>query len=516
MKNSIILVFLFAIGLWSCEETLTMTPEASITFENAFQTESDMETAMYTAESSIRTIVKNSANSSRRGEYDDYRGNGTAPSMFRPAFLNAYTFTWAQEYSALTVVNMPIPFLDDIPMPEERRDFYWGQIHFYKAFIYLRLVRDFGDCMFIRDDVIPGPLARTSWVEIIDYAIAEAREAVRLLPKFVDVRDADGNAMSYRSVPSKGAANAVLAHLCAWKAGCKYLANPADADYDEQALWAAVDSACTAIIEHDESYALAADPETVCTSVLAGGDRESIFESIYRGLGNEVSNSALSALKMPYEWQGYPICSHTMELRGTYRMLVSTVREMFPTRVENGEEITDLRRDAYFYKLDSLAHDTLLPVTEGYAYPWKWRYAVLETEGYFVGMFRGFDHNKIWFRLADIILLRAESRVRMGNTDGAIADLNTIRGRAKAKLYDPTEYEGDLRYAVFKEREKELLMEDCRWYDVLRNDYHATELYGEYRNFTRQDMLDGCFFLIVNGEGNNTLFKQYPFWQKYM
>ena len=515
MRNIIILVLL-SVGTWSCEETLTMTPEASITFENAFQTEHDMETAMYTAENAIRRTTQQDYRASRRGEYDDYWGGGNSPALLRPDGLNMYTYSWREDYYALHIVNMSIPFLDDIPMPEDRRNFYWGQIHFYKAFIYLRLIRDFGDCMFIRDDVIAGPLARTSWVEVIDYAIAEAREAVRLLPKYVDVRDADGNAMTYRSVPCKGAANAVLAHLCAWKAGCKYLANPADAYYDEQALWAAADSACTAIIDHDESYELAIDPEAVCTSVLAGGDRESIFESIIRGLGDEVSQLIVTSFMTQFSWQGYPIVSHTLSLGNTYRMLVSSVREMYPTREENGMKITDLRRDAYFYELDSLAHDTLLPVTNGYAYPWKWRYGVLETEGDFEGMFRGFDQNKIWFRLADIILLRAECRARLGNTEGAIADLNTIRERAKAKLYDPTEYGGDLRYAVFKEREKELLMEGARWYDVIRNGYHATELYGDYRNVMRQDILDGCFFLIVSGEDNNTLFKEYPFWQKYM
>ena len=42
---------------------------------------------------------------------------------------------------------------------------------------------------------------------------------------------------------------------------------------------------------------------------------------------------------------------------------------------------------------------------------------------------------------------------------GAIEDLNTIRRRANAKLYSSSEYGGDLRYAIFKEREKELLME---------------------------------------------------------
>ena len=73
-----------------------------------------------------------------------------------------------------------------------------------------------------------------------------------------------------------------------------------------------------------------------------------------------------------------------------------------------------------------------------------------------------------------------------------------------------------MRYAIFKEREKELLMEGSRWYDVLRNEYYKTELYGGYRSVSQQDILDGCFFLIVNGEANNTLFVQYPFWQKYL
>lgn len=517
MKYSyIILLLLLGAVSWSCEDALTMTPEASVTFGNVYQTEKDIESAMFAMEGAVRGLAVNHVSwSSRLGEVDDYFDNGAGFALFRPGQLNGYTSSWRSAYNVLREVNLPIPFLDDVPMSRERKNFYWGQIHFYKAFTYLLLVRDFGDCMLIRDEVISGPLARTSWVDVIDYAIEQARLAVSLLPEFSDLKDADGDMVTYKSFPCKGAANAVLAHLCAWKAGCKYMASPAKAGYDENALWQAVDSACTAIISRDDIYELAPNPEKVCTSVLLGGDRESIYESIFWGFADEfgaISPVFLAADER--DWQTYPVKTSRLSLSSKCRMSVASVRKMFQTYEVGGEKVTDLRQDAYFYKLDSLAHDTLLPITEGYAFPWKWRYVRLETSGTATGLFRGYDQNKIWFRLADIVLLRAESRARLGNTEGAIDDLNRVRERADAKLYDTAE--GDLRYAIFKEREKELLMESSRWYDVLRNEYYKTELYGGYRTVSRQDILDGCFFLIVAGEANNTLFVQYPFWQKYL
>ena len=114
--------------------------------------------------------------------------------------------------------------------------------------------------------------------------------------------------------------------------------------------------------------------------------------------------------------------------------------------------------------------------------------------------------------------MRAECRARLGNNEGAIADLNTIRERADAELYNSSEYGGDLRYAIFKEREKELLMEGCRWYDVIRNGYYKTELYGGFRNVSKQDILDGVFFNAVDNNefSENPLARQNTYWLKRM
>ena len=166
--------------------------------------------------------------------------------------------------------------------------------------------------------------------------------------------------------------------------------------------------------------------------------------------------------------------------------------------------------------MDSMSHDTMLVVNDGYAYPYKWRYARVAMEGWNAGQFINFDCNKIWFRLADIYLLRAECRARLDNRQGAIDDLNKIRDRAGAKRYDVDEYNGDLRYAIFKEREKELLMEGQRWFDVLRNGYYKTELYGNFREVSEQDIVDGVFCNALEETLflDNPLMRQNTYWLK--
>ena len=176
----------------------------------------------------------------------------------------------------------------------------------------------------------------------------------------------------------------------------------------------------------------------------------------------------------------------------------------------------DLRRDAYFYKFDEMEQrgDS---ATGGFAYPYKYRKVAVKTSGDEVGRFDHIDQNRIWWRLADIYLLRAECRVHLQKNDLAIADLNIIRLRAKAKLYNADEYDGDLRMAIFKEREKELLFEGTRYFDIIRNQYVKTMLGTGYRQATDQDYVDGILFWAINETAfrRNPKLRQNTYWQKY-
>ena len=518
----IILLLGFTGILSGCEEWLDMKPENSVTFGNAFETERDVEAALLGMEQSVRVNMTVAPwQPQTYGEYSDYRSSYSY-DLLNENEPSAYIRQWSWNYNVIAAANVPLPYLDEVDMPQERRDLYRGCIAFFKAFTYLDLIRRWGDCVLIRDEVETEPIGKTSWPLVADYAIAQAREAVRLLPEWDELRDVDGNAVTHRARPCKGAANAVLAHLCAWKAGCKYMAQPDARDYDEQALWRMADSACTAIIDRPDIYDLENTPKDVCEKTFVDGGKECIFESVFRGYWEEVGKIneiyVRNWINLGQSYESYPVITGQQpgDIKNKpYRILNTTAREMFGEYEESGEARHDTRRDAWFYNFEEMEQMDEA-ITGGYAYPYKWRYARVSTGGWNAGQFINFDCNKIWFRLADIYLLRAECRARLDNRQGAIDDLNKIRDRAGAKRYDGSEYNGDLRFAIFKEREKELLMEGQRWFDVLRNGYYKTELYGNFREVSEQDIVDGVFFNALEEAlfTDNPLMRQNTYWLK--
>lgn len=513
----IILYIILSLSFLGCESMLDISPRNSVTFKNVYQNEYELEIGILSVEGSFRTNIgsTNVRDVINRGCFSDYHPRYDLALLRDNAKL--YIKDWNHIYDVIAAANVPLPYIDKLDMPQIRKDFYTGCILFTKALCYFELIRKWGDCVVVYDEVAIDPIPKQSWVKVADYAIGMAEEAVRLLPEFSDVKDSNGNKVIYKSRPSKGAANALLAHLCAWKAGCKYFAPPQEAGYDDRVLWEKAEKACTALIESG-IYALAATPEEVCTETLVGGDKESIYETVFKGFDNELYGGGHSPFCLGNFYQSYPIIPGKGKgdiKKVDYHVKNETVRELFPTRIEGGKSVTDLRRDAYFHDFEAMEQEDV-KITGGYAYPRKWRNVRVGTSGWQTGKFINFDQNRIWWRLADIILLRAECRIRLGNNAGAVEDLNTVRRRAHAAPYRSSEYGGDLRYAVFKEREKELLMEGQRYYDVVRNGYSATELYGGFRNLSLQDMIDGAFFNGIGSEEfrNNPLARQNTFWLK--
>ena len=74
----------------------------------------------------------------------------------------------------------------------------------------------------------------------------------------------------------------------------------------------------------------------------------------------------------------------------------------------------------------------------------------------------------------------------------------------------------DLRYIIFKEREKELLWEGKRWYDIVRNGYWKTELSKFHATqMTQQDVDNGALYMPVGypAFNENSLMTQNKYWQ---
>ena len=128
--------------------------------------------------------------------------------------------------------------------------------------------------------------------------------------------------------------------------------------------------------------------------------------------------------------------------------------------------------------------------------------------------FQNFAGNVIRTRLADILLLRAECYAKLGKDDLAKSDLDRVRDRAGAARY--TAAEGPIYRAVFEEREKELLLERHRWYDMVRTGYWKTDMTEEYAKLTDQDVEDGALYLPVHYSAfnSNKLMRQTRYWLK--
>ena len=79
----------------------------------------------------------------------------------------------------------------------------------------------------------------------------------------------------------------------------------------------------------------------------------------------------------------------------------------------------------------------------------------------------GPDHDWIELRLADVILLYAETLNENGNTSAALTELNKIRTRAGLENSTATS-QAEVRQAIQDERRLELAFEGQRWFDLVR------------------------------------------------
>ena len=264
------------------------------------------------------------------------------------------------------------------------------------------------------------------------------------------------------------------------------------------------------------NYSLVENPEALCQllSNSSANNPEEIFSIAYdKGRDNE----AITKNTVATFFVTWPVNELKLEgdlAQADYRLHRSTVNKLYP-------DAGDLRRTAFFYKQDE-AH---MAGGTDYAVPYKFRKAIynIDQSSEAGKSFLSLDANYVYWRLADIYLLRAECLNKLGKTAEAMADLNVIRARAGAAAY-PANGESDLKRAIFHEREREFVMEnDTRYYDILRNGYIKTDLPGKWRTLTQQDIADGALNLPVpygaqrdkDGKVINGLILQRPYWHRY-
>lgn len=498
----ILIVALFFVNT-SCMN-IDVEPENAVTFENFFKEEKDYQVFLTDIKRKFKLQIASDGNSNiqiKKGFYCDeiYEFSSKFARELDYKIVhtpNTMQIDWIQLYQIIASCNILLENTEKATFSEERKQYYAAQAYFYRGYVYYSIVLDYGEAPISLESRKLEMKAKSTTEELIKQVVSDMENAIDGLPAFKDLTDDFGKPSTDRGLLCKESAYAVLGYMYAWEASI--LNKP---DSYQKAI-----EAVSSILKQTEYYDLASNPEEVCTQVLAGSDNKEIIFKV----SMDWTKGEDSGVPTPANYlTGFPLYPTYLEgdlaEYGDALIWNETIDIMFPKG--------DFRRDAYFYKTDEYRTDEWLEITYGCAFPYKFRDVLVQSSGESAGEVLALGKAKIMFRVADLLLLRAECYAR-SNQDGlAINDLNSVRARANAKLYGVVEEPGDLRYTIFKEREKELLWEFFRYYDAMRNGYYS-EISETYGKLTAQEIKDGAIYLPMPSKAfdQNPLMKQNKYW----
>lgn len=560
MKKYLLIFLLPLFSLSGCTDVIDVTPENATTFTNYFKSLKDAEALQVTMYGAMREFALKNNNHIFAGDYyDNYIASNNVYRIWS-LDLSYHVANWADIYQIIFDADLIIDNARRFPSQDSIRP-YVSDACFVKAYCYFRLAQDWGDVPIRVNSTNFNKVGQSPVSDVLDYAAGFAKQALDL-PVYGQVYDAHEAVRTSKMFATKGTAAALLAQIYALRASLE----------NSEADWAEAEKYCSMIINGEVgNYSLLPDPETLCIKGFHRDSEESIWEWYY--------TYDETKYNMPYF--GISTCLDYFPIKATASPVTYTdLGSMNRFTVQRWYAQGDRRREAFFWAVDAdslyvvrdMANNTAHSICVTHrengkvkyevwnsdmhasdtlsrllseneivencydihqdpnmrrAYPIKtWRWPNYQLDKYGNLFLSNFECNKVYWRLADIILLRAECRVRQNNREGAISDLNRIRERAcgnKSQDY-PCEHDRllgldrDLQRAIFREREKELIFEGHRWYDIVRNgnDYIRRELPLGYQMLTDQDIADGAMYYAVEGRSfnNNDLIRQNRYWNR--
>jgi len=325
---------------------------------------------------------------------------------------------WRYLYSTIAKCNTVIDNVANISDPaltDIRKNQIIGEASFIRAFMYFELVRQFGDVPLITNEITQSDF------DNLDEIYLDRTPASGIYAQIIS--DLETALTSVRTTaPDKGyatvgAVNTLLAKVYA-------TLEPHD--------WNKVSQYCDAVIAG--GYTLVPEYDQLWDNQHENSD-ESIFE--------------INA----YGWDaGSGNWGASMFIGSDWKKFNTPTNDLVRAFEEEGDEI---RMNASI-KFEDVTGKWTDRYWAGTNFPFVNKYR--DTNG---------TQNYIIFRLAEILLLKAEALNELGDAEGAAELVNQIRARVDL---DPTTAatQADLRLALEKERRHELAFEGHRWYDLKR------------------------------------------------
>jgi starch-binding outer membrane protein, SusD/RagB family len=452
MKTKYIKLIVLLIGLGglsACEDFLNIKPQGQVVLDDFWKNESDVDAVISTC---YRELLS-STNVSKFIVWGELRSDNMTGSfnvsedllkIINGSILptNSYT-SWASLYSLINYCNSVLyyaPLVIDPNFTTAELNAKQAEALTLRALAYFYLVRIYKEV----------PLVLTpSLSDQQDYNVAQSSEDVILDQLEADLIKAEGWAMnSYgkkeynKGRITKAAVRALLADIYLWRN-----------KYQQCATY------CDKIISDPLFELIKADDQPYSKIFGIKNSSESIFEIQYTLSSNTYNNAVFQF----YGSDNNP--------RGSFTApgYIATDNTVFI----NTPEITDVRRKDYITTKDASGFYRIFKYT-----------GKLRTENsignsdYYYRSSQTDSPNWIFYRLTDVMLMKAEALVQQ-NSNGtkdwkdAIDLVNTVYLRSNPTIIDSlslTSYptKKDMEELVLLERQRELMFEGKRWFDLMR------------------------------------------------
>lgn len=484
--NTLIIIVAIML-LQGCTKLLDQTPYDYPTLNTFWQTGKDAESGLAGCYVELRSQLLNGDAGMAYFTYGDFPtqvfGSGVWDQNPFQGHFEYYSGGGLSDYSGwyktINSVNTLLEKVPAIPLNKfnaniktatAERDKILGEAYFIRAYTYFYMARIWGTFPLMLKSISSASdaindIPYSTNAQILDQSMLDLTEAAKRLQWGYTA----SNERAVRA--NKGSVYALIAHINMWRAR---LSQPVAS---APAFIAKAEAACDSVINKG-GYQLV--DSTAYSSIFKGKSAEGIFEIEFSVANNEYfadggfTSNFLAKPIIP-NGRDNPIFQFSSDFLGLFN------------------DQKDARNRAFFYNLGG--NGTMCTKYTSITYPTAdqltWRT----------------DDHLIIFRLADIILLRAEALTRLNRSADARIWLNKVRNRAGVGDYHGTD--ASLAHEVYVQMRKELFLEGHNLYDMVRTGEYATNPYYSLQRY----MDEGYYWPVsVNLFLRNKYTQQTPYW----
>ena len=437
-KYLVIGVF-FALTLWSCENFLDKQPLDSPSKATFWKTEADATMGLAACYGRLNNDCTGATNG---GGSLHHSGGMTDEGYAQYPWEGGYTNVprgiieattggvlsnfWYNSYRGITTCNVFLENIDAIPMADALKSVMKGEVLFLRAFWYNYLTALYGDCPLIIKVLSVEEsmkLKRTPKAEVVTQILKDLDAAIALLPDKIYA----GNAV-------KGSAQALKARVCL---------------YNEK--WADAATAAKAVMDNP-LFALHPDFLAMCNGNAENGNKEILFSVKY--LAPDVIHG------LDYEHGSWFSSTPIQDYVDFFEKLPGwDAANPFEKR-DPRLKLTVLVPGAPFPYVKT--GDVFVPSLNA----GKTLYGLIKFIKVVSSASTNCDQDIILLRLADVMLMYAEAKLKGGQNDAsALKALNDVRARFGNVLAPKTTLDMN---AIMYERKVELGFEGLRFFDIRR------------------------------------------------